>query len=278
MSIRSGNSKPLSIIQVKNENFGALTVACRFFFYPSQPAIGGLVPTLRERAIDPPPTWNPGGRRTVGGRNDIIPGGTDRGVTATLFLIRHAAHVELGRILSGRRRDVALSGEGLEQAEIVADLLAVAPLAAVYASPRERAYYTARAIAEPHGLKVEIADGLDEIDFGDWTGMGFDDLEGDPGWSEWNEARASARPPNGESMAEAVVRAAAALDAIAAAHDGATIACVSHCDIIRGLIARTLGLPLDNLLRFDIDPASVSRLALGNWGGRIMTVNERLYQ
>jgi hypothetical protein len=32
------------------------------------------------------------------------------------------------------------------------------------------------------------------------------------------------------------------------------------------------------MLRFDIDPASVSRLALGGWGARIMTVNERLYQ
>jgi broad specificity phosphatase PhoE len=199
-------------------------------------------------------------------------------VTANILLIRHAAHVELGRTLSGRRRDVALSSEGLEQAEIVADLLAVEPLAAVYSSPRERAYYTARSIAEAHDLKVEIADALDEVDFGGWTGMSFDDLEGDSGWSAWNEARGSARPPGGESMAEAVDRAALALEAIAAAHGGATIACVSHCDIIRGLIARYLGLPLDNMLRFDADPASVSRLALGNWGARIMTVNERLYQ
>jgi broad specificity phosphatase PhoE len=199
-------------------------------------------------------------------------------VTAAILLIRHAAHVELGRILSGRRRDVALSNDGLEQAEIVADLLAVEPIAAVYSSPRERAYYTARSIAEPHDLKVQIADGLDEVDFGDWSGMSFDALEGDAAWSEWNEARGSARPPNGESMAEAVARAASALEAIAAGHNGSTIACVSHCDIIRGLIAHYLGLPLDNMLRFDADPASVSRLALGNWGARIMTVNERLYQ
>lgn len=199
-------------------------------------------------------------------------------MTATILLIRHAAHVELGRTLSGRRRDVALSGEGLEQAEIVADLLAVEPLAAVYSSPRERAWYTARTIAEPHELDVAISDDLDEVDFGDWTGLDFNDLEGDPAWNAWNEARGAARPPNGESMAEAVSRAAAALEAIAAGHPGAAVACVSHCDVIRGVLAHYLGLPLDNLLRFDIDPASVSRLALGNWGARIMTVNERLYQ
>lgn len=204
--------------------------------------------------------------------------GIDPRVTATILLIRHAAHVELGRILSGRRRDVALSREGLEQARIVGDLLGVEPIAAIYASPRERAYYTAREIAEPHELKVGVVDDLDEVDFGDWTGKAFSELEGDPHWTEWNEARGTARPPNGESMAEAVARVTAALAALAAEHKSATIACVSHCDVIRGAIAHYLGLPLDNLLRFDVDPASVSRLALGGWGARIMTVNERLYQ
>jgi probable phosphoglycerate mutase len=199
-------------------------------------------------------------------------------MTATILLVRHAAHVEMGRILSGRRRDVALSREGLEQAEIVADLLSIEPLAAVYASPRERAYYTARTLAEPHDLKVEIVDALDEVDFGDWTGSTFDQLEGDPAWSAWNEARGSARPPSGESMVEAVARAVAALAEIAAEQKGRMIACVSHCDIIRGVIAYHLGLPLDHMLRFDVDPASVSRIALGAWGARIMTVNERLYQ
>jgi broad specificity phosphatase PhoE len=199
-------------------------------------------------------------------------------VTATILLIRHAAHVELGRTLTGRRRDIALSPEGLEQAEIVADLLGVEPLAAVYSSPRERAYYTARSIAEQHELKVEIADGLDEVDFGEWTGVSFDRLEGDPAWDQWNSARSIARPPCGESMEEACRRAVAQIEEIAGRHPDQMIAAVSHCDIIRGLIAYYLGLPLDNLLRFDIDPASVSRLVIGGWGARVVTMNERLYQ
>jgi probable phosphoglycerate mutase len=199
-------------------------------------------------------------------------------VTATVLLIRHAAHVELGKVLTGRRRDVALSPEGLEQAEIVADLLGVEPLAAVYSSPRERAFYTARQIADQHELKVELVDALDEIDFGDWTGKRFEELEGDPLWDAWNEARGSAQPPGGETMAAATHRAAVAISEIANTHAESRIAVVSHCDIIRGLIARYIGLPLDNLLRFDIDPASVSRLAVGSWGARVMSVNERLYQ
>ncbi|HEX9932111.1 MAG TPA: histidine phosphatase family protein [Allosphingosinicella sp.] len=199
-------------------------------------------------------------------------------MTLTLLLIRHAAHVELGRTLSGRRRDVALSEDGLQQAEIVADLLAVEPIAAVYSSPRERAWYTARELADRLGQKVRASDGLDEVDFGEWTGRSFDALEGEPDWDQWNSARSIARPPGGESMAEAVDRASAEVARIASEHRGETVAAVSHCDVIRGLVAFYLGLPLDNLLRFDIDPASVSRLVIGDWGARVMSVNERLYQ
>jgi broad specificity phosphatase PhoE len=79
-------------------------------------------------------------------------------------------------------------------------------------------------------------------------------------------------------MEEACHRAVAQVEEIAAQHPDQLIAMVSHCDIIRGLIAFYLGLPLDNLLRFDIDPASVSRLVVGSWGARVMSMNERLYQ
>lgn len=211
-------------------------------------------------------------------RDGSLHRGSDRPMTATVLLIRHAAHVELGQVLSGRRRDIALSEEGLEQAEILGDLLGTEDIAAIYASPRERAWYTARDIAEPHGLKVETEDRLDEIDFGEWTGLPFAQLEGDPLWQEWNEQRGSARPPGGESMREAVDRAFAFLLEAAAEHDGQAIVALTHCDIIRGVIARCLGLSLDNLLRFDVDPASVSQVLIGHWGTRVISVNERLYQ
>ena len=173
---------------------------------------------------------------------------------------------------------MALSREGLEQAAIVADLLGTLPINAVYSSPRERAWYTARDIAEPHELKAQAVDALDEIDFGDWTGRDFASLEGDEEWQRWNEERSTARCPGGESMPEAVTRARAAIEGLAAEHDDQTIVAVTHCDIIRGLIADFLGLTLDNILRFDVDPASLSRIELSRWGARVRSINERLYQ
>jgi broad specificity phosphatase PhoE len=199
-------------------------------------------------------------------------------VTATILLVLHAAHVELGEVLSGRRNDVALSRNGLEQAEILGDLLGTARIDAVYSSPRERAWYTARDIADRHGLKPSLVEDLDEVDFGDWAGRRFADLEGDPAWQTWNERRGTARCPGGETMAAAVERAWRALSEIARLHAGRQSVAVSHCDIIRGLIARILGLPLDRMLRFDVDPASVSRVTVGGWGARVASINERLLQ
>ena len=173
---------------------------------------------------------------------------------------------------------MALSDVGLGQSAIVADLLGIDPVAAVYSSPRERAWYTARDIAEPHELNVQVLDALDEVDFGHWTGKRFAELEGDEAWQAWNESRGSARCPGGESMSEAVDRAVTAMETIAAEQDEKVVVAVSHCDIIRGVLARFLGLPLDNILRFDVDPASVSRVEVGRWGTRIRSINERLYQ
>ena len=167
-----------------------------------------------------------------------------------------------------------LTPAGERQAAAVAARLARAGLAAVCTSPRERARRTAEAIGERAALPVETADLLDEIDFGDWTGRSFADLGGEPAWREWNAGRGAARCPSGESMAEAADRICGHAAALARDMPGARIALVSHADMLRALVARTLGLPLDNLLRFEIAPASVSRIALGEHGGTVLSLNE----
>jgi broad specificity phosphatase PhoE len=55
---------------------------------------------------------------------------------------------------------------------------------------------------------------------------------------------------------------------------GGTVAMATHCDIIRGIIAAILGLSFDHVLRFEVDPASVSRVAAGAWGEKLITLNE----
>jgi probable phosphoglycerate mutase len=191
------------------------------------------------------------------------------------LLIRHAAHSHLGNVLSGRTPGIPLSSEGQSQAEGLARRLQGMAIDAVYASPVQRAQETARAIAAHRAcLTVETAAALEELDFGDWAGRAFVELADDPRWSSWNSARESATAPNGESMAHAQGRAWRFIKRVSAASPDRTIAIVSHCDIIRAVIAKALGLSLNHIHRFDIDPASVSRLAVGAWGAKVLSLNE----
>jgi broad specificity phosphatase PhoE len=183
-------------------------------------------------------------------------------VTATFLLIRHAAHLELGKTLTGRKSDVALSRDGLDQARIVADLLGVEPIDAVYASPRERAFYTAREIAEPHELTVEILDGLDEIDFGDGR-QRFDELEGDPLWDV--ERGAEQRPgPRRRDMAEAT--GGLALAELPASHADQRIASSALRHHPRPIAS--IGC-LSTICSLRYRPRLRIRLAVGSWGARV---------
>lgn len=167
-----------------------------------------------------------------------------------------------------------LTPAGERQASDLAERLHGARLDAIQTSPRERAWQTAEAMAAGTAAPLEVVEALDEIDFGRWTGMSFEDLEGDTLWRRWNRARGSARPPEGESMVAAQARVAEHAAEIARTRPGARIALVSHADVLRGLVAHCLGLSLDNLLRFEIAPASVSRIELGPGGGCVLSLNE----
>ncbi len=191
-----------------------------------------------------------------------------------VFLVRHGSHDRLGRILCGRMTGVSLSKIGRAEADAVASRLVGTGAGTLLASPQDRAAETAAPIAGAVGLTVETEPDLDEIAFGAWTGRTFDALADDPAWTAWNTERATARPPGGESMAEAQVRILRVLGRFA--EDGTPVILVSHGDVIRAALLKILGLGLDAYDRIVVDPASCSELALWPGGGRVVSVNERI--
>jgi probable phosphoglycerate mutase len=200
---------------------------------------------------------------------------TEGFLTALILLIRHAAHAHLGNVLSGRIPGIALSPEGRSQADRLALSLDGIEIHAVQCSPVQRAQETALAIAaRRRGLFVETVPALEEVDFGDWTGRSFAELADDPRWGNWNSLRETAKAPNGESMAQALDRAWDHIKRAAAKWPNQTIAMITHCDIIRAVIAKVLGLSLNHIHRFDVDPASISRLVVGAWGAKVAGLNE----
>jgi broad specificity phosphatase PhoE len=94
------------------------------------------------------------------------PAGTDPARTAgtaragsertVVDLVRHGEVFNPEKILYGRLPGFRLSGNGERQAKVAAEFLAGRDIAAVVASPLERARQTAAAIAAVHGLDVQI--------------------------------------------------------------------------------------------------------------------------
>lgn len=171
--------------------------------------------------------------------------------------------------------NVPLSEEGRVQAAALGRRLAAERVQHIFSSPLDRTIATAREIAGCCSLpEPEVAEPLIEIDMGEWTGREFGTFGEDPAWRAWNEERATARIPGGETMAEAQARIVSFMDDAVRRHDEQVIAIVSHADLIKAAVCHVLGLDLGKMGRFDIDPASVTRVVAGDWGARIMRLNE----
>ena len=195
-------------------------------------------------------------------------------MTTTYFLIRHAAQALLDRVLAGRMPDIHLDENGVAQAKALGRRLEREDVSAVHSSPRERAIETAREIAGSVDAEVIVEPDIDEIDCGDWTGCSFDKLRADPRWVSWNSARSIARAPAGESMAEVQQRIVSYLDRQYRSLPEGRIVAVTHGDVIKAALFRCLGLSLDHIGRVEISPAGISTIAIGDWGSKVLSVNE----
>lgn len=193
--------------------------------------------------------------------------------TLVLF-VRHGLTPTTGATLPGRAPGLHLAEAGAEQAERTAERIAAAGgVGAVYASPLERARETAAPIARASGLRVRRHAGLNECDFGRWTGRKLAGLRQRPEWATVQRHPSGFRFPGGESFAEMQSRALAAVAAIVARHPGQRVAAVSHADVIKAVAASAMGTPLDLFQRILIDPASVTAVAYGPEGPVVLCVN-----
>ncbi len=192
----------------------------------------------------------------------------------TFYLIRHASNEYLStKKIAGWLPGIRLNEQGRNEAEGMAAKLAQEPISAIYSSPLERATETAEVLAGKLRLKVQISEGLGEIKFGDWTDQELAELEKDPHWRRWNSFRSGTQAPNGELMVEAQARVVREMVALRSRHPGQCVALVTHGDIIKAAIAYFTGVPLDLFLRIEIDPASVSIIALDEDRVRLVRVN-----
>jgi probable phosphoglycerate mutase len=195
----------------------------------------------------------------------------------TLLLIRHGENSFVGKRLAGRLPGVSLNERGQRQAQQLAEMLAKAPIKAVYSSPLARALETAQPLAQALNLEAISWDGLLETDYGRWAGRSLKLLVKRPLWKVVQETPSEVRFPGGESLVECQARIVRALEEIAARHTkDELVACVLHSDPIKLAAAHYLGMPLDAFQRLNIDTASITTLHLEGGKGHFGAINVSL--
>ena len=189
------------------------------------------------------------------------------------YLLRHGEPAVFGRI-NGRLPGVGLSEKGRAEIATVAGRLAGAKINAINASPLQRTRETAEILADRLGLPVQYREDVIEIDYGEWTGLTFDEIRQDERWQMWARSRSIAAVPGGESWRRVQERVVGALFDLRQAHPDGSVAIVSHGDVIRAALLFALGMPLDFYSRIEVGLASLSTIRLDNSGIRVLALNE----
>ncbi len=193
-----------------------------------------------------------------------------------LVVVRHGRTAANARGLLLGRLDVPLDDLGRAQAAQVAGaVLAQAarthtPVAAVVSSPLERT----RRTAEAFGLPVRIDERLIELDYGTLDGTPLADVPPEV-WADW-QADPDFRPPGcSESLAAVQERVERACEdwAAVARVEGAVVL-VTHVSPLKAAVGWAMGIGAGAAWTTHVDPASVTRIAVG--GGRrvLRTFNE----
>jgi len=179
-----------------------------------------------------------------------------------LFVVRHGETAWSRERRFAGSRDVALEPEGLRQCEAVARALASQVVAAVYASPLERARASAELIAKPHRLPVEIDPAFGEMAFGEWEGLTREEVAArfPAAYEEWRHAPHLVRIAGGETLSQVAERARGAVQALAATHTGETIVLVTHAIVTRLIVLDALGLGPERLWTVDATPAGITEI------------------
>lgn len=158
------------------------------------------------------------------------------GARTTLLLVRHGQTDSNVRQLLHGQADIPLTTLGIAQAGLIAARLAQEiGIAALYASPLQRAHHTARLIGAAIGQKPILHSGLMEIAFGEVEGLTVAEA-----WERHPQLRPAhegaydldLRWPGGESRREFRERVRATLLELLGRHRGDKIVVTAHAGVI----------------------------------------------
>jgi probable phosphomutase (TIGR03848 family) len=190
----------------------------------------------------------------------------------TVLLVRHGLTATTGQLLTGWTPGIGLDERGRAQAKALGERLASVPLDAIVTSPLDRCRETVEEIVAARGGHVRpdqagqaaepvVEERVGECKYGDWTGQPLDELVKDPLWPVVQAHPSAVRFPGaaGETMLDMQHRAVSAVrEWNERLGKAATYLVCSHGDVIKAIVADSLGLHLDQCQRIVADPCSLT--------------------
>lgn len=172
--------------------------------------------------------------------------------------------------------DIALNDLGRAQAACLASALGHEGLTAVVASPLQRAFETARALAGPLGLACQPEPGLRERGFGAMEGLSYQEIdEHHPHWARrWRARDPEFAPPGGETLLEFQARCLDTANRLARQHAGTCVAWVTHGGVLDCLYRAAAGVDLSAPRTWQLGNAAVNRLLFTGSGFTLIGWND----
>lgn len=175
--------------------------------------------------------------------------------------VRHGEVHNPGGVIYSGLAGFGLSDLGREQARAAGEALRGADVAALYASPLDRAIETASFIAERIGSEVVPDERLSEWrHWEQFAGLTWDELrtKAQPAWDAYTTDPGSVT--TGESLDALADRVESFLDEVVARHGSGLVVAVSHLEPLRAVLLRRLGRPAGDLFSIDIGLGAAVRL------------------
>lgn len=182
-----------------------------------------------------------------------------------IYLVRHGESVANTKgIYQGQTYDTNLSKLGQKQAKMLSVFFEKINVDLIYSSPLKRTKETSRHAFSKFGYLINTEELIIETNHGQWEGLKKEIvmLRWPEEYSKWMNEPMMAKFPGGESFVQTEQRVLTWWKS--AIQKKGNIVVVTHDNIIRVILASISGISLNNIWKFDLQPASVSTIEVDN--------------
>lgn len=184
-----------------------------------------------------------------------------------IFIIRHGeTDNNKHHLLQGRGINASINAKGQEQAECISNALKDIPVDKIVVSSLRRTIETATPLIDQTDAVVESYSELDEMSFGEWEGVYFEDVRDsiEAINLRWKQGDIEAIIPGGESPQQVFDRASKKIIDVLKASDEKNIVFLIHGRLIRILLSGLLNLGLKNMDLIKHENGAINHLT---WDG-----------